>query len=317
MKNILYLVIPCYNEEQVLNETIKRLNKKMKQLVKSKIISKDSKVLFVNDGSTDDTWNIILDYYKKNNLFTGICLSRNMGHQNALYAGLMESKKYADIVISMNADLQDDIDLIDKMISEYNKGNEIVYAVRKSRKKDNFFKKNSAQLFYKFMNIMGVDIIYNHADYRLATTKVLDNLEEYQEVNLFLRGIFRLIGYSSSIVYYEREKRYAGKSKYSLKKMLDFAWNGITSFSIKPLKIILNIGIVLFIVSIGMIIYSIIRKITGNTVSGWTFLICSIWLISGIQMLSLGIIGEYVGRTYIESKKRPKYFISKNLMEEE
>ncbi len=317
MKKIctLYVVVPCFNEEEVLHETTKRLKEKMEKLIKEKKISKLSKVMYVNDGSKDNTWNIIQEIHNKDNLFTGISLSRNKGHQNALLAGLLTAKEYADIVISMDADLQDDINAMDEMIDKYYEGSEIVYGVRSSRKKDSFFKKFTAQGFYKFMKMMGVDVVYNHADYRLTSKKVLDNFSEFTEVNLFLRGMFPLVGYKSDIVYYERNERFAGKSKYPLKKMLNFAWDGITSFSVKPIRMVLSFGIIIFFVSIIMLIYSIVVKLLGQTVDGWTFIVCSIWLISGIQMLSIGIIGEYVGKIYSETKKRPRYFISENLEE--
>lgn len=310
---ILYLVIPCYNEEEVLPITTKELTKKYDKLMKDNIISKDSKILYVDDGSKDNTWNIIKDYNKNNKYISGLKLSRNKGHQNALLAGLMTSKNYADIVISMDADLQDDINVIDNMIKEYNKGSEIVYGVRSSRKKDSLFKRWTAQGFYKFMKMMGVDIVYNHADCRLMSKKALNSLEEFKEVNLFLRGIIPQIGYKTSIVYYERNKRVAGKSKYPLKKMLKFAIEGITSFSIKPLKIITNIGFTMTIFSIGAIIYSVIRKFTGNTIDGWTFIVISIYLVSSIQLLSLGVIGEYIGKIYNETKERPRYIIEEEL----
>ena len=313
--NTLYVVVPCYNEEEVLNETTKRLKKKLTKLINDKKISAHSKVIYVNDGSKDKTWEIICDINKKDKLFTGISLSRNKGHQNALLAGLMTAKKYADIVISMDADLQDDIDAIDEMIEKYNAGCEIVYGVRSSRKKDTIFKRFTAEGFYKFMKILGVEVVYNHADYRLTSRKVLDNLEEFSEVNLFLRGMFPLIGYKTDIVYYERNERFAGQSKYPLKKMLNFAWDGITSFSIKPIRLVLNVGITIFILSLAMLLYCLIVKIMGKTVDGWTFIVGSIWLVSGIQMLSIGIIGEYIGKIYNETKKRPRYIISENLEE--
>lgn len=316
-KNILYVVVPCYNEEEVIDETVKRLTIKMKSLIDNKMISNKSKVLFVNDGSKDKTWDKILKINSLDNMFSGICLSRNKGHQNALLAGLMEARKYADIVISMDADLQDDIDAMDKMIAEYNKGNDIVYGVRSSRKKDTFFKKNTAQCFYKFMDKMGVEIVYNHADYRLTSKRVLNNLNDFNEVNLFLRGMFPLIGYKSSKVYYERHERFAGKSKYPLKKMLNFAWDGITSFSVKPIRLILKLGILIFAISLVMTIYSLIVKLMGDTVPGWAFLACSIWMIAGVEMLSLGIIGEYIGKVYSEVKQRPRYIIERNLLNEE
>lgn len=312
----LFIVIPCYNEEEMLTETTKQLEIKMNKLIHEKKISKESKILYVNDGSKDDTWNMIKKISKTNDLFTGISLSRNRGHQNALLGGLMTAKKYADIIISMDADLQDDIDAIDKMIEKYNEGNEIVYGVRSSRKKDTWFKRTTAEGFYKFMNAMGVEVVFNHADYRLTSKKILDEFEKFEEVNLFLRGMFPLIGYKSDVVYYERKERMAGESKYPLKKMLNFAWDGITSFSVKPIRLILNIGVIIFILSIIMVIYSIIRKFMGNTVTGWTFIVCSIWLISGIQMLSIGIVGEYIGKIYNETKKRPRYIISECLIEE-
>ena len=269
--------------------------------------------MYVNDGSKDNTWSIIKEISQKEKLFTGISLSKNRGHQNALLAGLMTAKEYADIVISMDADLQDDIDAIDEMIEKSYNGYDIVYGVRSSRKKDTFFKKFTAEGFYKIMAKMGVEIVFNHADYRLTSKRVLNNLEEYGEVNLFLRGIFPLIGYKTDIVYYERKERFAGKSKYPLKKMLSFAWDGITSFSIKPIKLILSIGIIILFLSMLVIIYSIIMKFLGRTVSGWTFIMCSIWFIAGVQMVSLGVIGEYIGKIYSETKKRPRYFISENL----
>ena len=313
MKKILYIVIPCYNEEESLIDTSSALKEKMIYLINKKIINKKSKIMYVNDGSNDNTWNLIKKIHNEDKMFTGICLSRNRGHQNALLAGLLTARQYADIVISMDADMQDDINVIDEIIEKNYNGNEIVYGVRNNRKNDSFLKKTTAQLFYKLLDFIGVDIIYNHADYRLTSKKVLDKLSDYKEINLFLRGIFPQIGYQSANVYYERKKRNAGKSKYSLKKMINFAWNGITSFSIKPIKMILHLGIIIFILSIFTITYSIIRKFTGHTVSGWTFIVCSIWFVAGLQMLSLGIVGEYIGKIYNEVKARPRYIISENL----
>ena len=319
MKNnkILYVVIPCYNEEEVIMETTNQLEKKINNLIEDNKINKNSKVLYVNDGSKDKTWDLIEKISKDNKLFSGICLSRNKGHQNALLAGLMVAKKYADIVISMDADLQDDINAMDEMIDKYYSGCDIVYGVRNSRKKDSFFKRTTAQGFYKFMKFMGVDIVYNHADYRLTSKRVLDCLEDYNEVNLFLRGMFPLIGFKSDIVYYERKERFAGESKYPLSKMLNFAWDGITSFSVRPIRMILVFALIVLFISIGMTIYSIVVKLLGNTVRGWTFLSCSIWIATGIQMLSLGIIGEYIGKIYSETKARPRYIISRNLLEDQ
>lgn len=314
--SILYVVVPCYNEEEVLAETTKQLEKKMDDLIQKKIISDKSRVMYVNDGSKDKTWELIEKINKEHKLFTGISLSRNRGHQNALLAGLMTAKEYADVVISMDADLQDDIDAIDGMLDKYYAGCDIVYGVRSSRKKDTWFKKTTAQGFYKFMKFMGVDIVYNHADYRLTSKRVLEHFSNYKEVNLFLRGMFPLIGYQSDVVYYERNERFAGESKYPLKKMLNFAWDGITSFSVRPIRLILIIGILIFIVSCIMTLYCIIVKLLGNAVAGWTFLACSIWMLAGVQMLSLGIIGEYIGKMYNETKARPRFIISRNLEEE-
>lgn len=312
---ILYMVIPCYNEEEVLEETTRQLKIKLESLIKDKKISNKSKVMYVNDGSKDKTWEIIKDINKKDKLFTGVSLSRNRGHQNALLGGLMTAKNYADIIISMDADLQDDIGAIDGMVEKYKEGCDIVYGVRSSRKKDSFFKKVTAEGFYKFMKALGVDCVYNHADYRLTTKRVLEEFSNYKEVNLFLRGMFPLIGFKSDVVYYERNERFAGESKYPLKKMLNFAWDGITSFSVKPLRLICTLGFVILLVSIGIMIYSLIRKITGATVAGWTFLSISIWFIGGLQMISIGIIGEYIGKIYSETKQRPRYIISENLEE--
>lgn len=313
MSKILYLVIPCYNEEQVLPLTKKELKEKMSTLIKSDKISKDSKVMFVNDGSKDKTWDLIEEYHNEDNLFVGIKLSRNKGHQNALLAGLMTAKKYADITISMDADLQDDINVIDKMIEENNKGAEIVYGVRSSRKKDSWFKRFTEESFYKLMRLMGVEVVFNHADCRLMSKRVLDELEHFDEVNLFLRGIVPLIGFKTSIATYERNKRVAGESKYPLKKMLSFAWDGITSFSVKPLKMITTLGFIMLLISIIMIIYTIVVKILGNTVDGWAFIMLSIWFIGGLQLVSIGLIGEYVGKIYSETKRRPRYIIETEL----
>ena len=313
LEKILYLVIPCYNEEEVLPITQKALKEKMDNLIKNKKISKDSKVMFVNDGSKDKTWELIEEYHKEDPLFVGVKLSRNKGHQNALLAGLMTAKKYADITISMDADLQDDINVIDKMIAENNAGSEIVYGVRSSRKKDSWFKRFTAESFYKLMNAMGVEVVFNHADCRLMSKRVLDELEHFEEANLFLRGLIPLLGFKTSIATYERNERAAGESKYPLKKMLSFAWDGITSFSVKPLKMITTLGFIMLFISVVMIIYTIIVKILGNTVDGWAFIMLSIWFIGGVQLVSVGLIGEYIGKIYNETKHRPRYIIEKEL----
>ena len=314
-KNILYLVIPCYNEEEVLPITTKKLTEKLDKMIKDKLVSKESRIMYVNDGSKDNTWSLIKKINEKEPLFTGITLSRNRGHQNALLAGLMTAKKYSDVVISMDADLQDDINAMDEMIEKYNNGKDIVYGVRSSRKKDTWFKKTTAQGFYKFMKMMGVDVVYNHADYRLTSKRVLDEFENFKEVNLFLRGMFPLVGYSSDVVYYERNERFAGESKYPLKKMLNFAWDGITSFSVKPIRLVLNLGILIFAISLLVLLYCLIVKVCGKAVTGWTFVVGSIWLVAGIQMLSIGIIGEYIGKIYSETKARPRFIVSENLEE--
>ncbi|MBO5475449.1 MAG: glycosyltransferase family 2 protein [Bacilli bacterium] len=313
--NTLFIVIPCYNEEEVIHETTKRLKEKLNKLIKDEVISNNSRVMYVNDGSKDKTWELIKEISDAEEHFTGITLSRNRGHQNALVAGLLTAKNYADVVISMDADLQDDINAIDEMLEKYNDGCDIVYGVRSSRKKDTFFKKFTAEGFYKFMSLMGVDIVFNHADYRLTSRRVLDNFADFKEVNLFLRGMFPLIGYKSDKVYYERAERFAGESKYPLKKMLNFAWDGITSFSVKPLRFICILGFIILFISVLIMIYSLVQKIIGNTVDGWTFLNISIWFIGGLQMLSLGVVGEYVGKMYNETKARPRYIVSENLLE--
>ena len=279
--NKLYFVIPCYNEEQVLPETAKRLKDKVRALIQRGKIDEGSRILFVNDGSADRTWEIIRALHEQDPLYSGINLSRNRGHQNALLAGLMTAKDYADMVISMDADLQDDIDAVDEMIEKYLQGIDIVYGVRSSRAKDTFFKKATAEGFYKIMNTMGANTVFNHADYRLMSRRSLEGLSEFQEVNLFLRGIVPMIGFSWDVVYYERGERFAGESKYPLKMMLSFAIEGITSLSTKPIRMITGLGFFIFLVSIGMLIYSLVRHFTGATIVGWTTLMVSVWAIGG------------------------------------
>ena len=313
---ILYLVIPCYNEEAVLPETAKRLKEKFAALTAAGKIDKKSRIVFVNDGSFDATWGIIKKLHDTDSVFEGICLSRNRGHQNALMAGLMTVKDKCDAAISLDADLQDDIDAIDKMAERFAEGYDIVYGVRSSREKDTFFKRTTARGFYRFMSAMGVETVYDHADYRLMSRRALDALAEFDEVNLFLRGLVPLVGFRSTTVSYVREKRFAGESKYSLKKMISFALEGITSMSVKPIRLITSVGVFVFAVSIAILIYSLVRHFMGNTVEGWTFLAVSIWALGGVQLLSVGIIGEYIGKIYIETKKRPKYIISEYLTDE-
>ncbi len=317
MNNKLYLVIPCYNEEEVLPETAARLKEKVASLVGKGKIDKDSRIVFVNDGSKDRTWKIITSLHKENSVFSGINLSRNRGHQNALLAGLMTVMEYADMVISMDADLQDDINAIDEMIDKYLSGIDIVYGVRSSRAKDTFFKKATAEGFYRLMNSMGVNTVFNHADYRLMSKRALKGLSEFQEVNLFLRGIVPMIGYSTDVVYYERGERFAGESKYPLGKMISFAVEGITSLSIKPIRMITFLGFFIFLVSIGILIYSLVRHFMGATIVGWTTLMVSVWAIGGLILLSLGVVGEYIGKIYLETKARPRFLVEQFLNEEE
>lgn len=309
----LYIVIPCYNEDAVLLETSAKLKEKMHTLMAESIITNDSKVIFVDDGSTDGTWRLITEIHCRDTMFIGCKLSRNRGHQNALLSGLDFARGKCDAVISMDADLQDDINVIDKFVKKHEEGNEIVYGVRSSRKKDSFLKNKTAKAFYKIMNLMGAEIVSNHADYRLLGKKALEGLFEFNEVNLFLRGIVPLIGYKSTRVYYERKERFAGESKYPLKKMISFALDGITSFSIKPIKMISSLGIIFVVVSGIMLIYSLISYFTGHSVSGWASLITSIWAIGGLQLLAIGIIGEYIGKVFLETKRRPRYIIEEIL----
>ncbi len=317
MNNKLYLVIPCYNEEEVLPETAARLKEKVASLIGKRKIDKDSRIVFVNDGSKDRTWEIIASLHKENVVFSGINLSRNRGHQNALLAGLMTVMEYADMAISMDADLQDDINAIDEMIDKYLSGIDIVYGVRSSRAKDTFFKKVTAEGFYRLMNSMGVNTVFNHADYRLMSKRALKGLSEFREVNLFLRGIVPMIGYSTDVVYYERGERFAGESKYPLGKMISFAVEGITSLSIKPIRMITFLGFFIFLVSIGILIYSLVRHFMGATIVGWTTLMVSVWAIGGLILLSLGVVGEYIGKIYLETKARPRFLIEQFLNEEE
>lgn len=310
---VLYLVIPCYNEQEVLRDTAQKLKVKMTSLIESGKISADSKVAFVNDGSKDSTWKIIEELHGEDKLFLGVKLSRNKGHQNALLGGLMTVKDDCDVTISLDADLQDDINAIDEMMDKYYDGCDIVYGVRDNRETDTAFKRMTAEGFYKVMRLMGAEIKFNHADYRLMSKRALEGLKEFKEVNLFLRGIVPMIGYKSSEVYYKRGERLAGESKYPLKKMIAFAVEGVTSLSIKPIRFITFLGVFIFAVSIIMLIYFLIRHFTGGTVAGWTSLVVSIWAMGGLQLLSIGVIGEYIGKVYLETKERPKYIIEKYL----
>lgn len=309
----LAIVVPCFNEEAVLTETHKRLSLKLHELVEARSIDPTSFILYVDDGSTDRTWEMIHSFHQTQAYVTGLKLSKNKGHQVALLAGLHHILNRCDISISLDADLQDDVNAINQFIEQYNTGNEVVYGVREKRTKDSFFKRTSAQGFYQFLKFMGVNIVYNHADFRLLSNTVLNDLNDFNEVNLFIRGIIPLIGYRSSTVSYRRDQRFAGESKYPLKKMISFALDGITSFSIKPIRFLLVLSLFMLLMSFIIIIYSLYRYIIGQTIEGWTFLNISIWMLSGIQMFAIGIIGEYVGKTYFESKHRPRYFIEESL----
>jgi len=304
---ILTIVVPCYNEEEVLPETVKRLSYVLGGLIRDKLVSERSTVLFVDDGSRDRTWELIEAFHRENRYVTGLKLARNSGHQSALLGGLMQAKSYSDCVVSIDADLQDDVDAIREFVIKFHEGYDVVYGIRQNRTTDTWFKRATAQGFYKLMTRMGVNIHYNHADYRLMSKRTLDHLERFPEVNLFLRGIVPLIGFPSTKVYYDRHERFAGESKYPLKKMLSFAFDGITSFSVKPIRLVTAIGFLLFVVSVIAAVYALISKFTGETVSGWTSLIVSVWFIGGVQLLAIGLIGEYIGKIYREVKRRPLY----------
>ncbi len=313
----LFCVIPCYNEQEVLHETSSRIRAKLEELIAQGKIDSDSRVVFVNDGSKDSTWDIIRSLHEENELFQGINLSRNMGHQNALLAGLMTVKDICDAAISMDADLQDDIGAIDEMVDKFNAGTDIVYGVRSRRATDTFFKRATAEGFYKLMNHMGANTVYNHADYRLMSRRALLALSEFGEVNLFLRGIVPMVGFTTDCVYYERAERFAGESKYPLRKMISFAIEGVTSLSTKPIKMITGLGFFIFFVSIVVLVYCLIRYFTGHTIQGWTTTVLSVWAIGGLIMISLGVIGEYIGKIYLETKNRPRFIIESYLGDED
>lgn len=312
MKNkpVLYIIIPCYNEEKVLPITAPLFKQEIMKLINRNIISVKSKIMFVNDGSKDQTWNILCELAKKDDCFLGISQSRNRGHQNAVLAGLMESKDQCDITISIDCDGQDDINAMDSMVEEYLKGNEIVYGVRSRRDTDTFFKRFTAESFYKLLNWMGVEVIYNHADYRLISSRVLQEFANYKEVNVFLRGMVPLVGFKSTIVYYERHERIAGESHYPLSKMLSLAFDGITSLSIKPIRMITGVGFVIAVLSFIGVLWSFVEYFIGETVNGWASMTSLICFIGGVQLLCLGILGEYIGKIYLEVKARPRYIIS-------
>lgn len=310
MKPTLYIIIPCYNEEKVLPITAPLFLEQLKVMQSEDLISLESKIMFVNDGSKDSTWKIIKELSSKNSSFIGITQSRNRGHQNAVLAGLMEAKDRCDITISIDCDGQDDISVMTQMVEEYQSGSEVVYGVRSSRKTDTFFKKVTAEGFYKFLNIMGAEVVFNHADYRLISARVLKEFANFKEVNLFLRGMIPLVGFKSSSVYYERYERIAGESHYPLSKMLALAIDGITSLSVKPLRLIASLGIAMSVLSIAGLIWAIISKFMGSTTAGWASIVAAICLLSAIQLICIGIIGEYIGKIYLEVKNRPRYIIS-------
>lgn len=315
MQPILYIVIPCYNEQEVLPVTAPMFLQKINDLYIDGKISDHSRILFVNDGSRDKTWDIITELSQMNEHYCGISLSRNRGHQNALLAGLMEAKDNCDITISVDCDGQDDIDAIDKMVDEYISGSDVVYGVRSDRKKDSAFKRGTAQFFYKLMRTMGVDMVYNHADYRLMSKRALEGLSQFKEVNLFLRGLVPMVGFKYSCVEYSRKERLAGKSKYPLRKMLSFAIDGITSLSVKPIRLITAFGFVVALLSVVGIIWSVITRLAGAPTGGWASLVSIICFLGGVQLLSLGVIGEYIGKIYLEVKGRPRYIIEKRTEE--
>ncbi len=311
----LYIVIPCYNEQAVLPITAPMFLSKIEELINAEKISEDSRILFVNDGSKDNTWNIICSLAKENPHYIGISQSRNMGHQNAVLAGLMEAKDKCDITISIDCDGQDDINAMNAMVDEYLGGCEVVYGVRSKRDTDTFFKRFTAESFYKFMKLMGAEVVFNHADYRLVSSKVLREFANFKEVNIFLRGMIPLVGFKSTSVYYERSERMAGKSHYPLKKMLSLAFDGITSLSIKPIRMITAFGFIVALISFIGVVWAIVGNILGSTIQGWTSTVCIICFMGGIQTLCLGVVGEYIGKIYMETKGRPRYIISERTEE--
>ena len=313
MEPTVYFVIPCYNEEAVLPETTRRLTEKLNAMRDTGLIGESSRILYVDDGSKDKTWLLISQFNRENSWVEGVKLSHNRGHQNALLCGLMSAMSRCDAAISMDADLQDDIDALDQFVAKFREGCDVVYGVRNKRDTDTWFKRTTAEGFYKVMQLLGVDVVFNHADYRLMSRRALEALSEYKEVNLFLWGIVPLIGYRSDYVYYDRHERFAGESKYPLKKMLSFALDGITSFSVKPLKLISNLGILISVLSVFGLLYALISYFAGVAVSGWTAIVCSIWLLGGLQMLCLGVVGGYIGKIYSEVKARPRFRVEEYL----
>jgi len=316
MHETLFIVIPCYNEEEVIHETAKQLNDKIAAMLEQGLVNEKSRVLFVNDGSTDKTWEIIRQLHKDNNLFSGLSLSSNKGQQNATYAGLMAAKKYADVVITMDADLQDNIDTVDKMLGEYEKGYEIVYGVRSSRKNDPLIRRAAAESFYRVIRLIGVNVVFNHSAYRLLSRRAVEALEDYPEVNLFLPGIVPLLGFKNTIVAFEKKERFAGTSKYSIPKLFSLAIEAITSFSLKPLRLISLAGIFFMLIGAAIVVYSIAIAVSGSF-DEWLLVLSSVLAVSGTVLLSVGIVGEYIGKTYMETKRRPRYHIAETLLDNE
>jgi len=306
----LYVVIPCYNEEEVLPVSAPLFLQKLRSMQESELISRDSRILFVDDGSRDKTWEIITRLAGENEIYCGIQQSRNRGHQNAVYAGLMAAKQYCDITISIDCDGQDDINAMDEMVKKYGEGYDVVYGVRNKRDTDTFMKRFTARFYYKFLNKLGGEVVYDHADYRLLSSRVVDNFSDYREVNLFLRGLIPLVGFKSTSVYYDRIERMAGKSHYPLSRMATLAIDGITSLSIKPIRLITTLGFITSLISVIGIIWVIIGALAGNTISGWASMVCAVFFIGGVQLISIGVIGEYIGKIYLEVKHRPRYIIS-------
>ncbi len=315
MNPTVYFVIPCYNEQEVLEETVKRLTAKMDSMRERGLAGDKSRILLVNDGSKDKTWEIITRLHEENGYVEGVKLAHNRGHQNALFCGLMTAMPLCDCAISLDADLQDDVDALDKFVEKFLEGCDVVYGVRNKRDTDTWFKRTTAEGYYKILHLLGVDVVFNHADYRLMSRRALEALSEYKEVNLFLRGMVPLIGYKGDYVYYDRHERFAGESKYPLKKMIALALDGITSFSVKPLKLISNFGVIVSILSVFGLLYALISYFAGWAVSGWTAIVCSIWLLGGLQMLCLGVVGGYVGEIYSEVKARPRYRVEEFLQQ--
>lgn len=311
-KNYLTIVVPCFNEEEVLPETVKELGEILNKLIQENLINQDSKILFVDDGSKDNTWKLIKEYEEINKHVTGIKFSRNYGHQNALIAGMTVAVKKSDMIITIDADLQDDVNAIFKMVRKYHEGIDVVYGVRNSRETDTVFKRRTALAFYKLMEMLGVNMVPNSADYRLLSKRAVEGLLEFRERNIFLRGMVPLVGYKSDKVYYARKERFAGTSKYPLKKMIKFAMDGITSFSTVPIKLIMNLGLLLVIIGIILFIYTIVQKILGHVNAGWSSLMVSIWVLGGVQLICLSIIGEYIGKIFTEVKQRPRYTLEED-----